>query len=360
MNNQPSDKAMRRMISWVLLLGVILSACSPVPIEAEEAQTKPIPARTDHSQRTIYLAAGCFWGVEAYYQLIPGILQVESGYANGDTEDTTYRQIGKTGHAEVVKIDYDSNTIHLAEILDRFYLIVDPLALNRQGNDVGTQYRSGIYYVTDEAKEIIDQSMDLFHERLGQTSYIEVEKLENYIPAEDYHQDYLANNPGAYCHVDLNQSKHILYPGIEKPSQADLKATLDSITYDVTQNAGTEIAHSSELNTQEGRGIYVDVITGQPLFSSRDKYDAGCGWPSFTKTITTDVIQYLEDRSHGMNRTEVQTWESGNHLGHVFNDGPRSEGGLRYCINGVSLRFISEEEMTQQGLQALLPYLMDE
>lgn len=366
-----------KKVMWVLVLALVLAGCGA---QAEEStfssfvvgQSKPqsdledtgadliAEAKGEQMPRTIVLGAGCFWGVEAYYKLVPGVLEVESGYANGKSEDTSYPEIAQTGHAEVVKLTYDANKIHLAEILERFYVIVDPLALNRQGNDVGTQYRSGIYYETEEAEEIVERSLDLFHERLGSTSYIEVETLVNYVPAEDYHQNYLEKHPSAYCHVNLSDAKKILYPGEEKPSDEDLQANLDALTYEVTQNKGTERAYSSPLDQEDGVGIYVDAVTGQPLFSSLDKYDSGCGWPSFTKPITTDILQYTEDSSHGMQRVEVLTRGVDNHLGHVFADGPAAEGGLRYCMNGVSLRFVPETDMLSEGYSALLPYLIEE
>lgn len=310
------------------------------------------------NKKVIYLAGGCFWGVEAYFEKVHGIIDVESGYANGDGEDTNYEKINRTGHAETVKVIYDANSIHLAEILDRYYSIIDPTSLNRQGNDEGIQYRVGVYYEDEADRPLIELSLGLLDERLEGRSVIELEPLKNYIAAEEYHQDYLMKNPSGYCHIDLNLRDRVLYPGEEKPTDETLKKALSPLSYRVTQQADTEAPFTSEYDSLKDAGIYVDIVTGQPLFSSDDKYDSGCGWPSFTQSITTDVMLYSEDRSHNMIRTEVETADSKNHLGHVFNDGPKEEGGLRYCINGAALKFIPREQMKAQGYAALLPYVM--
>ena len=315
------------------------------------------PTNTENRQ-VIYLAGGCFWGVEAYFDRVPGVLETESGYANGRKDETSYYELADTGHAETVKVTYDSNRIHLAELLDRYYLIIEPFSLNKQGNDVGEQYRIGIYYSDDNAKEISELSHTLFEESLGKETVIELEPLEHFITAEEYHQNYLDKNPNGYCHVNLNTSATVLYPGQEKPDDDTLKKDLSDLAYNVTQEKGTERAYTSEYDDFYESGIYVDVITGQPLFASTEKYDAGCGWPSFTRPITTDVMEYNSDTSFGMNRVEVETLEGKNHLGHIFEDGLKDEGGLRYCMNGAALRFIPEEDMRAEGYASLLPYLL--
>ena len=339
----------------ILLLAGCTQSQPQAKTDSEASMNRP---QNNANTQTIYLAGGCFWGVEAYFDRIPGILDTESGYANGRSETTSYNELATTGHAETVKIDYDANRIHLAEILDRYYLIIEPFSLNKQGNDVGEQYRLGIYYSDEQAEEIATLSLSLFEERLGKETVIELESLEHFILAEDYHQDYLEKNPGGYCHVNLNVSSTVLYPGEEKPDDATLRDSLSDLAYHVTQEQGTERAYTSEYDDFYERGIYVDVVTGQPLFSSSEKYDADCGWPSFTRPITTDAMRYKEDRSHGMSRVEVETLQGANHLGHIFEDGPDVEGGLRYCMNGAALRFVPEAEMAAEGYGALLPYLL--
>lgn len=308
-------------------------------------------------KKDIYLAGGCFWGVEAYYQRVTGIIETEVGYANGLSDDTDYRRLSETDHVETVHLVYDSAKIHLAEILDRFYRIIDPLAVNRQGNDIGRQYRTGIYYQDDADLPLIERSLGVLNMQLDQPHRIEVAPLYHFIKAEAVHQDYLTKNPRGYCHINIAQAKERLYPGKIKPSEERLRKEIIPDVYHVTQEKGTEPPFSSLLNAHHEAGIYVDVISGQPLFSSQDKYDAGCGWPSFTMPITTDALRYLEDRSHGMLRTEVESSGADSHLGHVFLDGPEATGGQRYCINGASLRFIPEAEMSEEGYGNLLPYV---
>ncbi len=310
--------------------------------------------------RTIYLAAGCFWGAEAYFRRLPGIIEVEVGYANGLEEKTNYQKLKYTGHAETVKLVYDENQIKTAEVLDRYYRIIDPTSINRQGNDCGTQYRTGIYYQrTDQASEkIIAESLALLQEEISEPLAIEFQTLKNYVRAEDYHQDYLTKNPQGYCHINPNKAFDVLYlPNYTEEELADLKKRLSRDEFKVTQEQGTEAPHSSPYNAVTEAGIYVDVVTGQPLFSSDDKYDAGCGWPSFTMPITTDVISYTDDYRFNMLRTEVSASYADTHLGHVFSDGPEDRGGQRYCINGISLRFIPVLRMREFGYAKLLPYI---
>ncbi len=318
-------------------------------VETENVERVEDDLVIEQNKKIIYLAGGCFWGLEGYFQKIPGILETEVGYANGKTDKTDYTQVAVTDHAETVKITYDISRISLAEILLRYFKVIDPTSINRQGNDVGRQYRTGIYYTDDKDSQIIHKVIAYEEEIYGQVA-VEVDKLQNFIRAEDYHQDYLKKNPGGYCHINLAKAQEPLFS--EKyavPGEEEIKEILDSEAYKVMRQAGTERPGSSPLNDENRKGIYVDKITGEPLFSSRDKFNSGCGWPSFTKPITTEKLKELEDDSFGMVRTEVKTNKSDSHLGHVFTDGPRDKGGLRYCINGAALRFIPYEEMDSQG-----------
>lgn len=304
----------------------------------------------------IYLAAGCFWGTEAYFKRVQGILETEVGYANGKSKETSYRELSDTGHAETLKITYNPHKIHLAEILERFYRIIDPYSINKQGNDYGTQYRSGIYFTDKALQDLINYSVKNFEEIAGKKTAIEVAELKNYVSAEDYHQDYLDKNPGGYCHINTEEADAPLFPGEDLPSEEKLKEILEGLAYKVARESATEMPHSSALDQEFSEGIYVDVATGEPLFSSADKFDAGCGWPSFTMPITTDVLAYYGDDSYGMQRIEVKA-RSTNHLGHVFEDGPKANGSLRYCINGIVLRFIPLENMDEAGYAALKPFV---
>lgn len=306
----------------------------------------------------IYIAAGCFWGVEAYYKRVFGILETKVGYANGLGRETSYAELARTGHVETVKLVYDKNKIDLTEILERFYRIVDPFSLNRQGNDIGTQYRSGLYYTDDKAARLVAYSLENFERIQRKKTAIEVAPLEHFIDAEEYHQDYLTKNANGYCHINVFDADKPLFPGRKLPSDEVLKASLSQQSYDVLRKAGTERPFTSPLDQTFAEGIYVDIATGQPLFSSRDKYDGGCGWPSFTKPITSDILAYRVDESIPHRRRVEVTSKNTNHLGHVFEDGPVSEGSLRYCINGAALRFVPLEKMDEEGYAGLKPFVV--
>lgn len=303
--------------------------------------------------KKIYLAGGCFWGVEEYMQRIYGVYDAVSGYANGKVNNPTYKTVssGKSGYAETVEVTYDSKKIKLEDLLNHYFKIIDPTSLNKQGNDRGSQYRTGIYYVDDSDKEVIDKVMNFQAKKYSEKIVVENMKLKNFTVAEDYHQDYLRKNPNGYCHIDLSKASEVVidpakYP---KPSDDDLKRKLTDIQYRVTQKNETESSFSNEYWDNKEKGIYVDVATGEPLFSSSDKFDSGCGWPSFSKPIAKDVVTYREDKSYNMNRTEVRSRSGDSHLGHVFNDGAKELGGLRFCINSASIKFIPLKDMEDRG-----------
>lgn len=318
------------------------------------------------ASKVIYLAGGCFWGLEAYMQKLNGVEDAVSGYANGKTENPSYYDLKTSGHAETVKVIYNPDIISLEDILAHYLRVVNPVSVNKQGNDVGTQYRTGIYYTDEADKTIIENILAKEQTKHDKPIAIEVEPLKQFYDAEEYHQDYLEKNPGGYCHIDLSLADKPLdkdkEPMIDssryiKPSDEELKKSLTDIQYDVTQNSATERAFSHEYHDSFKRGIYVDITTKEPLFSSTDKFESGCGWPSFSKPISKDVVKYFEDNSHFMHRTEVRSRSGDAHLGHVFNDGPKELGGQRYCINGASLEFIPYDEMDEKGY-GYLKYLV--
>ena len=307
----------------------------------------------------IYLAGGCFWGLEEYFSRISGVLQTSVGYANGQVETTNYQLIKETDHAETVQVIYDEKAVSLREILLYYFRVIDPLSVNQQGNDRGRQYRTGIYYLDEEDLPTIYGLVQEQERMLGRKIAVEVEKLRHYILAEDYHQDYLKKNPGGYCHIDVRDAEKPLIDAAnyEKPSQAVLKEKLSEESYRVTQEAATEAPFSNAYDQTFEEGIYVDITTGEPLFFAKDKFASGCGWPSFSRPISKELIHYYQDLSHGMERIEVRSRSGNAHLGHVFTDGPQELGGLRYCINSASLRFIAKDDMEEAGYGYLLPYL---
>lgn len=307
----------------------------------------------------IYLAGGCFWGLEEYFSRIEGIKKTTVGYANGQVESTNYQLIHQTDHAETVHLIYDEKRISLREILLYYFRVIDPLSVNKQGNDVGRQYRTGVYYTDQADKAVIEQVFVEQEKQLGQKIAVELEPLRHYVLAEDYHQDYLKKNPGGYCHINVNDAyQPLVDPGqYEKPTDAELKEQLSEEQYQVTQHSATERPFHNAYNATFEEGIYVDVTTGEPLFFAGDKFESGCGWPSFSRPIAREVLKYYEDKSHGMERIEVRSRSGNAHLGHVFTDGPEATGGLRYCINSAALRFIPKEKMEAEGYAYLLQHM---
>ena len=322
--------------------------------------------------KEIYLAGGCFWGLEAYMQKIKGVEDAVSGYANGKTDNPSYKDLHTSGHAETVKVVYNPDMVSLEELLEYYLRVVDPVSINKQGNDTGTQYRTGVYYTNNSEKTIIEKVLANEQNKYDKPIAIEVLPLQQFFIAEEYHQDYLDKNPGGYCHIDLSLADKPLSdkdisksnePEIDaskypRPSNDELKKQLTDEQYQVAINSDTERPFANEYWNNFEKGIYVDITTKEPLFLSTDKFESGCGWPSFSKPINEDVVKYSEDDSFNMNRTEVRSRSGNAHLGHVFDDGPKESGGKRYCINSASLEFIPYEKMDERGY-GYLKYLLE-
>lgn len=307
-------------------------------------------------KKEIYLAGGCFWGTEKYLENILGVLSTEVGYANGNTKNPTYKEVcyNNTGHAETVKVEYDDDRIGLLYILELYYDVINPVSINRQGGDIGSQYRTGLYFVDENDEEVIRGSIIELQKKYKEKIAIEVKPLENYYKAEEYHQKYLDKNPDGYCHIGVDKFEKAkkavdTSKKFAKKPLDELKKSLTETQFAVTQNNATEPPFRNEYFDQFEEGIYVDITTGEPLFMSNDKFESGCGWPSFSKPIDNNLITNIIDKSHGMIRTEVRSRTGDSHLGHVFEDGPIDRGGLRYCINSASLKFIPKKMMEKEG-----------
>ncbi len=307
---------------------------------------------------TIYFAGGCFWGVEAYFERVFGVYETNSGYANGSGKNPTYDIVisGEEGFAETVEVVYDPDRVTVEELLDYLFRVIDPTLLNQQGNDIGVQYRTGIYYVNESDKATIQNAIKQEQNNYDEKIVTEALPLDNFYLAEEVHQDYLEKNPNGYCHINLDvlNEVNINSNNYKKASPDEIKDKLTKEQYDITFENGTEPAFKNEYYDTDEPGIYVDITTGEPLFSSNTKYDSGSGWPSFTKPIDSEALTFQEDKSANMKRTEVRSRVGDIHLGHVFSDGPKEDGGERYCINSASLKFIPVNEMKKEGYENLI------
>ena len=370
----------RRGLPLLLAAALVLSGCKanqkPMPQgkEAQDMETAGQSSDTsgeesmymDNTEHVIYLAGGCFWGMEQLMQSIPGVIDAESGYANGTCEaDADYKTVckGETGFREAVRVEYDPGQVSLDALLLAYFYVIDPTVENRQGNDRGSQYQTGVYYTNESAKETVERIAEIERGR-SEKFFVEIGPLKNYYPAEEYHQNYLEKNPNGYCHIPRAEmelfSRLRIDPGdYQKPAAESIRDKLTAEQYRVTQESGTERAFTGEFWDKFEKGIYVDVVTGEPLFSSTDKFESGCGWPAFTKPIEEPAVVELEDLSHGMRRTEVRSRAGDSHLGHVFTGDPESPNGVRYCINSAALRFVPYAKMKAEGYGYLL-YLFEE
>ena len=357
----------------ILLLVILLGAGGAAIVGRDVGQPQPVLTQalaettvnelevfimdfSNEPDNVIYLAGGCFWGIEHLMASIPGVIDAESGYANGiNPEDANYQTICSrdTGFRETVRVEYDPGQVSLDALLMSYFYVIDPTVQNRQGNDIGTQYQTGVYYTNDAAKETVERIAAIERSRSPEF-HVEIGPLLNYYPAEEYHQNYLVNNPYGYCHIPMEEirlfSSLRIDPGdYQKPAEEAIRDKLTAEQYYVTQESGTEYAFHNEFWNQFEKGIYVDIVTGEPLFSSTDKFESSCSWPAFSKPIEEPSIVEILDTSHGMIRTEVRSRAGNSHLGHVFENDPESPNGVRYCINSASLRFIPYAHMEAEG-----------